>query len=265
MCRQWGICDAVNKLLATGFAAAMLMGVGVRYANADSVWAIYDAQFGYWTDSSGTAYGGAASPAGDGGYIVNGSTVTLSSDLGAVDGVNITTTASNSDGTGIIGNSYTDTASSSTNYVTANGMNIELLADNGQYMLDIYVAGDLAAITTLGTAVPLCTANDVQSNDGCSGVGNAATTEWYSANTNGSYDNLSFFSSPSRSLGGAAPDQPTTYQTAQGDPCGNIAGPCLVYVRDPPAPSVPEPPTLPLLLTALVGLGIISGRRRPAA
>jgi hypothetical protein len=263
--RDEGLGDAVKKLLATGFAAAMLMGLGVRCASADTVWAIYDAQFGYWTDSSGTPYGGAATPAGDGGYIVNGSTFTLSSNFGAVSGADITTMASNQDGSGIAGNTYTGTFGSSTNYANANGINVELLSDNHQYMLDLFIAGDLTKITTPGTVIPLCTAVDALSKDSCSGIGDAATTEWYSASANGTYDSLTYFDAPTRSLGGAAPNQPTTYNVAAGNPCGDIAGPCLVYVRDPPPANVPEPATLPLMITALAGLGFVTWRRRIAA
>jgi hypothetical protein len=160
---------------------------------------------------------------------------------------NITTSASQNAAANFPGDTYTGNGAGGVNdlgWVTFN-------SDSGNYNLDLFLAGVLSSSDPLGTVISLCTLDSV--SVACEG----ATTESTPVNQNG--DSNNGFQAPTRSLGGA-PFLQLASAPIQ-DPCGGN-GPCIVASN---ISNVPEPATLPLMLTALVGLGFIAWRRRTAA
>lgn len=279
--------DAVRKLLATGFAAAMLLGLGARHAQAVTTytWSVYDANFGYWTGANGNAYGGGAqsldngSISGPSGANI-GSTpgsFTFNSSYSALTGWNIQTSGSNNSNGASQDNfaaqSYTPTQAGGGGIGQngASGFNVSFAADNSTGMqLDLYFASDLSQITTIGAGVLLCTYENMGSYSAC-----RASTE---STPNGNFDSSTSGYGPDRAL--ATPSGVPTNMSPTlafnldnpnpGDPCQGY-GPCVVLTGiqsslaqpDPPAPApVPEPGSMSLMLTALGGLGLVACRRR---
>lgn len=293
----------MNKLLATGFAAAMLFGVGARAAMADTAsytWEVYGATFGYWSDENGSPFGnGSASndPDGqtniaDGGQLEGSFTLTDTNGTWSLTDWNLDTTVSSSAAYNVgdvgftgqvspvnsdpsVNDTYTtDGGSVTTPISTTGGQNVEFASsDSGYYGLDLFFAADLTTLTDIGTSVALCTM-DTANDAGCNGNnlgqgGMMATTEW---TTNlgqlnvGVTDEGNNFLAPTRSLNGNDDGNPNDFvaQSSSGDnPCGVISGPCVVLTST--ATPVPEPGTLPVMLTALVGLGLLVLRRRASA
>lgn len=243
--------DIVKKLLVPCCALLAAAGIGAPAARADTVWTIRNAQFGYWVDAAGNALG--TQNLGDDRGMLNGS-FTLDNQ-GNVTSFDFTSTASantaNLADAAFAGWTYNNATATVTG-MSAAGDPLTRLAfttnpvgpDGLRETLSLVFVSNLLSGKSMRSGLSLlCTtanaADDIACNDTPSGE--------FLASGNQDGTNLAF-NDPYRALSPPAVDPPA---------CDGYA--CVTGIVLP----VPEPATLPLLLSALVGLGFVL-HRRPA-
>lgn len=243
--------DIVKKLLAACCALLAVTGLGAPASHADTIWTIQNAQFGYWVDAGGNALG--TQNLGYDNGMLNGSFILDSQ--GNVTSFNFTTTASaNASGPGaaaFAGWTYDNATATVTgtngagNPFTWLAITTNPVGGNGlQETLSLVFVRDLLNPRTFGSGSSLLctTANDMQK----SACNETPSGEFL---TTGNQDGTNLaFNDPYRALSPPVVDPPA---------CNGNA--CVTAQYLP----VPEPGTLPLMLSALAGLGFVVWRRRP--